>query len=444
MENQNQGEFKKALTPWGLWAIAVGAVISGMYYGWNYIFASTNFTGAVVAVLIATGFYVPFMFLYAELATMIPSSAGPAAYAEKAFGRGTGFFAGVCYLMESIFATPGICISVGAYVHAMIPAIPAVVAAVGIYVIFLLINCKGIELGAVVGIIVTVVGVAGVLLFTGIAAPTFNFGYIAEMNQASFGGVGGLFKAIPYAVWFYLAIEACGMGSEETRDPKRDIPKAYIGSVFTLLVCAVLMLVAMAASLPREEIISTDAPLAVVINNIFGEGSWVSTLFIFICLFGLVASLHGIIIGQSRQAFCLARAKTLPGFLGKLDKNGTPINALVVTSVIGMVFTCIGTVDAIVVISGLGSALMGAFCCVSWLKLRKSDPDAYRPYKCKYITGVIGSVFCIIITVSSLYSALSAGIMAILGIVFYVLVIGYYAAFCRKNDGTFLVEAVEE
>ena len=56
-----ESKLKKALTPIGLWAIAVGAVISGMYYGWNYIFASTNFLGAVIALVIATLFYVTFM-----------------------------------------------------------------------------------------------------------------------------------------------------------------------------------------------------------------------------------------------------------------------------------------------------------------------------------------------------------------------------------------------
>ena len=66
-----ESKLKKALTPIGLWAIAVGAVISGMYYGWNYIFASTNFLGAVIALVIATLFYVTFMFLYAELATAV-------------------------------------------------------------------------------------------------------------------------------------------------------------------------------------------------------------------------------------------------------------------------------------------------------------------------------------------------------------------------------------
>ena len=153
-----ENKLKKALTPAGIWAVAVGAVISGNYYGWNYIFSETNFTGALIAMAIAALFYIPFAFMYAELATAIPSSAGPAAYTEKAFGRGAGFFAGFSYLVESLFCTPGICIAVGAYVHTLIPACPAVVASVITYLIFLYVNCRGIESGQAVGLVVTIIG----------------------------------------------------------------------------------------------------------------------------------------------------------------------------------------------------------------------------------------------------------------------------------------------
>ncbi len=78
-----ENKLKKALTAAGIWSVAVGAVISGSYYGWNYIASETNFTGCLIAMAIATLFYIPFAFMFAELATAIPSSAGPAAYTAK-------------------------------------------------------------------------------------------------------------------------------------------------------------------------------------------------------------------------------------------------------------------------------------------------------------------------------------------------------------------------
>ena len=437
-----ENKLKKALTPAGIWAVAVGAVISGNYYGWNYIFSDTNFTGALIAMAIACLFYIPFAFMYAELATAIPSSAGPAAYTEKAFGRGAGFFAGFSYLVESLFCTPGICIAVGEYVHTLFPAVPAVVASVVTYLIFLWINCRGIEAGQTVGLIVTIIGVLGCALFAGVGLPHADFSLLGKMGDL--GGVKGVFVAIPYAVWFFLAFEAGGMGAEECKNPSKDIPKAFIIAIATLFLCGMMMLFTTAGVLPKEEILKNDAPVANVINHIFGEGSTMGILFIIIAMIGLVASLNGIIIGQSRQTYALARCKCLPGYLGKLDKNGTPINALLTTSVIGIAFTIIGSVSVIVVIANMGSAFMALCCFASWIKLSKSNPDMHRPYVCKKWIGYLGIPFCLIVAFCSLYSAVTSGLLFYFAVGFFAIAIIYYATVCRKKNGTFLVEPEDQ
>lgn len=308
-----ENKLKKALTAAGIWSVAVGAVISGSYYGWNYIASETNFTGCLIAMAIATLFYIPFAFMFAELATAIPSSAGPAAYTEKAFGRGAGFFAGFSYLVESLFCTPGICIAVGAYVHTLFPVVPAVVASVVAYLIFLFINMRGIEAGQLIGLIVTVIGVAGVVFYACIGLPHADFSLLGKMGDL--GGVKGIFVAIPYAVWFYLAFEAGGMGAEECKNPSKDIPKGFIVGIFTLLIGGMLMLVTTFSLLPKEELLKNDAPIANVINHLFGEGSTMSIVFIVIAMIGLIASLNGIIIGQSRQTTLLLAASACPASL---------------------------------------------------------------------------------------------------------------------------------
>ena len=437
-----ENKLKKALTPAGIWAVAVGAVISGNYYGWNYIFSETNFVGALIAMGIACLFYIPFAFMYAELATAIPSSAGPAAYTEKAFGRGAGFFAGFSYLVESLFCTPGICIAVGAYVHTLFPVVPAVIASVVTYLIFLWINCRGIEAGQTVGLIVTIIGVVGCVLFAGVGLPRADFSLLGQMGDL--GGIKGIFVAIPYAVWFFLAFEAGGMGAEECRNPSKDIPKAFIVAIGTLFLCGMMMLFTTAGVLPKDQILQNDAPVANVINFIFGEGSVMSIVFIVIAMIGLVASLNGIIIGQSRQTYALARCKCLPGFLGKLDKNGTPINALLTTSVIGIAFTIIGSVDVMVVIANMGSAFLALCCFASWIKLAKSQPNMARPYVCKKWIGYLGIPFCLIVAFCSLYSAVTSGLLFYFAVGFFVIAIAYYAIACKKKNGTFLVEPEDQ
>ena len=267
--------------------------------------------------------------------------------------------------------------------------------------------------------IVTIIGVAGVVFYACIGLPHADFSLLGKMGDL--GGVKGIFVAIPYAVWFYLAFEAGGMGAEECKNPSKDIPKGFIVGIFTLLIGGMLMLVTTFSLLPKEELLKNDAPIANVINHLFGEGSTMSIVFIVIAMIGLIASLNG-----------------------KLDKNGTPINALLVTSVIGIVLTLIGSVDVIVVIANMGSAFMALCCFISWIKLAKDQPDMPRPYKCPRWLGYIGIPFCLIVAFCSLYSAVTAGTLFYIAVAFFVIAMLYYAAVCKKKNGTFLVEPEDQ
>ena len=68
--------------PVQLWAIAVGLVISGEYFGWNYGWAAAGPVGFLVATLLVTVLYVTFVLSFTELTTAIPQAGGPFAYAH--------------------------------------------------------------------------------------------------------------------------------------------------------------------------------------------------------------------------------------------------------------------------------------------------------------------------------------------------------------------------
>ncbi|HEX8504765.1 MAG TPA: amino acid permease, partial [Hymenobacter sp.] len=134
---------KKALTPLHLWAIAVGLVISGEYFGWNYGWAVAGPVGFLVATLLVTVLYVTFIFSFTELTTAIPQAGGPFAYAHRAFGPIGGFVAGYATLVEFLFAPPAIAFALGGYVHFLYPGVPVLYTALGCYVAFTLINLLG-------------------------------------------------------------------------------------------------------------------------------------------------------------------------------------------------------------------------------------------------------------------------------------------------------------
>lgn len=363
---------KRTLTPVKLWGICVGAVISGMTYGWNYGFRYTDFKGMLIAYGIVTAFYITFILCYSELATAIPSSAGPAAYAEKAFGRFWEFLAGFSVIMEYLFAAPGISISIGAYIHMLFSPIPALAASVFFYLLFIFINCRGTELAANVELAVTLIAILGIVLYCLTGIMHVDPGRLLASPPPA-NGASGVLAAVPYAVWFYLAVESGAMDAEECRAPESDMPKAFIASVLTLSVLTVSVLAVTAGTADPALITSTDTPLPTVTAGIFGSNSPIVKALGGIGLFGLVASLQGVIIGYSRQGYALARSRFLPAPLTRLNRHSVPDRALKWISAIGLVCVVLGKVDALVCISTTGSAIMTVLCILSVFRLPGSS-----------------------------------------------------------------------
>jgi len=415
-------ELKKTLTPIQLWGIIVGMVISGMYCGWNYALDFTSPVGFIIAILIVTVFYTTFMFSYAELSTAIPHAGGPSEYASRSLGKFGGFFAGFSCLVEFLFATPAIALSIGAYINFLVPAVPAVVAAVIAYVIFVLINCLGIEAAAKVELAVTIIAIAGLILFVGAGAPHIEMSNIFGGDIFK-GGFSGIFGAIPFAIWFYLAVEGGAMSAEECENPKRDVPKGFILGIATLVVLALATFFVTAGTTDAGTISSSDSPLPTALEGIYGSGL-LSNVMSFIGLFGLIASLHGIIIGYSRQGFAMSRAGYLPKFLSKTNSKGAPVYSIVIMSLIGMLFVLTGQTAVIIVISSFGAVALYIISMISLFILRSKEPKLNRPFKVSYpvvpaIALVIAFIFLIALIISNFSTVLWVVGAYALAIVYY-------------------------
>lgn len=399
-------ELSKTLSPFQLWGIIVGMVISGMYFGWNYALSLTSPLGFIIAIVIVTIFYTTFMFSYAELSTAIPHAGGPSEYAFRAMGPFGGFLAGFSCLIEYLFATPAIALSAGAYIHFILPAVPALAAAVGCYILFVIINCLGVKTAAAVELLITGIAVVGLVLFNACGIPHVNINNIIGGDVFK-GGFNGIFAAIPFAIWFYLAVEGGAMAAEECKNPKKDIPKGFIMGILSLVVLALVTFFITASTTDLSTLVKTDSPLPAAIEAMYGAGNFLAKLMGFIGLFGLIASLHGIIIGYSRQAFAMSRSGYLPKILSNVDKKGTPIPAVIIPSIIGIAFVLTGQTSTIIVISCFGAIGLYILSLVSLFILRKKNPDMERPYKVYYplipaIALAIAIVFLVAVTAANL------------------------------------------
>jgi ethanolamine permease len=378
---QQSASLVKVLKPVHLWALAVGLVISGEYFGWNYGWNAAGTFGFLIATALVTVMYVAFVFSFTELTTAIPHAGGPFAYACKAFGPFGGLIAGYATFIEFVLAPPAIAFALGSYVHFLYAGIPVMYTAVGCYVLFTFINIFGIKESAVFNLIVTVLAVGELLLFMGIVAPHFEWHNFS--NQPFRNGMSGIFAALPFAVWFYLGIEGVAMVAEEVTEPHRNIPRGYIMGIATLVLLALGVMIFSGGAGDWQQLSNIDYPLPEAISMVMGKNNHWTHLFAGIGLFGLIASFHSLIIGYSRQIFALSRAGFLPGLLSQVNsKFHTPHWALLVGGVLGLLSLFTGTTAEVIILSALGAVVMYCISMISLLKLRshtKNEPGYKTP-----------------------------------------------------------------
>ena len=376
----NNPPLRRVLTTLQLWGIAVGLVISGDYFGWNYGWTVAGTVGFGIATAMVTVFYIAFVFSYTELTTAIPDAGGPFAYAYRAFGPTGGFLAGFATLVDFLLAPPAIAAALGAYAHFLNPALsPLWVGAVS-YSVFVGVNMLGVRDSANFSLVVTILAVAELLVFMALVAPAFKLeNVVAHTETFTWAGV---FAALPFAIWFYLAIEGVAMVAEEVKDPRRTIPRAYLLSIGTLVLLAVGTMLLCAGAGDWRRLATIDYPLPETLSMVLGRNNTWTKLFASIGLFGLVASFHCNTLGYSRQIYVLARNGYLPAFLARVNERfRTPHWALVTGGVIGLVALFSGSTDQIIILSVLGAMVMYAISLLSLLTLRRSEPALERPFK---------------------------------------------------------------
>lgn len=370
---------KKVLKPIHLWAIAVGLVISGDYFGWNYGWATAGTVGFLIATLVITVLYVTFIFSFTELTTMIPQAGGPFSYAEKALGSYWGLAAGYATLIEFLLAPPAIAFALGSYVNFLYPHIPVLTSAIGSYVIFSIINFLGVKESATFTLFITILAVGELGLYFGIVAPHFeteNF-----LRNAFPLDWGGIFAAVPFAIWFYLAIEGVAMVAEEVDEPRKNIPKGYIYGISTLVLLALCVMVLTGGATDWRQLSEIDYPLPETIGLVLGKDNPLTKVFASIGLFGLIASFHSIMFGYSREIFAMARAGYLPKVLAELHpKFRTPHWALLAGGAVGIVSLLSGTTGQVITLSAIGAVAMYIISMISLFALRKKQPTADRPF----------------------------------------------------------------
>ncbi|WP_448519504.1 ethanolamine permease [Rhodoflexus sp.] len=380
MKQEPGGTLRKEINTIQLWAIAVGLVISGEYFGWNYGWAVSGTIGFLLATLLVIVMYVSFIFSYTELTAAIPQAGGTFSYAKRAFGPLGGFLAGFATLVDFLLAPPAIAYALGSYANFLYPQIPVLPTAIISCAIFIGINLLGIKEVAQFSLIVTLLSVGEIVLFLGLIAPYFEWDYFIAHNPQPLHA-GHVFAGVPYAIWFFVAIEGVAMVAEEVKNPQKTIAKGYMLSISTLVVLVMGIMILSGGVGDWRLLTDIDHPLPETLAMALGPQNIWAKIFTGLGLFGLIASFHGNTISYSRQIYAMAREGFLPQFLTRLNRHQTPHWALLAGGGVGFIAIFSGKTDQIITLSVLGAVVMYVFSMASLLALRIKEPTLHRPFR---------------------------------------------------------------
>ncbi|MFM6948270.1 MAG: ethanolamine permease [Aquirufa sp.] len=379
---------KKVLSPFMLWGLGVGYVISGMYFGWNLGLKEGGTLGLAIATGIIIVLYTCFSLSYAELACSIPRAGGVFDYTKKAFGNQWGFVAGIAQIIEFVFAPPAIAFGIGAYFNLFLPELPILGIAIIAYVLFTALNIYGVKAAATFELVITIIAVIEILIFAGVTLPHFQ---LANLSKNAFpNGWMGVFAALPFAIWFFLGIEGLANVAEEAQNPQKDIQKGFSSALITLVLLCVIVFIAAIGVGGWEAIVfkngisgeTSDSPLPLAMGQIVGANSLLFHLLLTVGLFGLIASFHGLILASGRSTFEFGKVGFAPAFLGQIhSKFKTPAHALLVNMCFGIIALFTNKTAEIITISVMGALTLYILAMLSMIRLRKMDPQLDRPFK---------------------------------------------------------------
>ena len=433
-------ELKKGAAGWLLLVgLGVAYVISGDFAGWNFGLGEGGWGGLVVATVLMAVMYTCMVLALAELSSAIPTAGGGYAFARRAFGPWGGFVTGTAILIEYAIAPAAIAVFIGAYCESLF-GVGGPLVYLASYGLFVGIHVWGVGEALRLMFVITAMAVVALVLFVVGMVPHFDVDNLFDIPVGEAYGASrflpngylGIWAAVPYAIWFFLAIEGVPLAAEETTDPRKNVPRGLIGGMMVLLLFAALILTFGPGGAGASRLAEAGDPLVAALGEARGEGSWIGVFVNSVGLAGLIASFFSIIFAYSRQVFALSRAGYLPRFLSRTGLRKTPVWALVIPGAIGFLLSLSGQGDLLILVAVFGATVSYVMMMLAHIVLRGKEPDLERTYRTpggRVTSGIALGLALIALVAGFLVNP----VVLVAAAVVYAIHIAYFALYSRHH-----------
>ena len=440
-----EDKFERVLNKKDVFVLAFGAMI-----GWGWVVLSGEWilkagtVGAMIAFALG-GLMVLFVGLtYAELTAAMPKCGGEHVFSYRALGRNASFICTWAIVLGYISVVAFEAVAFPTVMQYLFPSYMKVhlysVAGFDIYLTWLLVgvissilissvNYFGVKPAArFQGILTIVIAIIGLSLITG---SLFN-GEVSNVQPLFKDGIIAVAVMTPF---MYVGFDVIPQAAEEMNIPFKKIGQILILSVVMAVVWYVAIIGGVSLAMSSTQIETSELVTADAMANVFFNSPIASKVLIIGGIAGILTSWNSFYVGGSRAIYSMAESGMLPSFLARLHpKYKTPCNAVILVGVISSLAPFLGRKMLVWLSDAGGLTIVVAYLIVSisFLVLRKKEPEMSRPYKVKHgkLVGTIAVIMCVVLAIMYLPGSPAAlvwpyewGILiawTVLGSVFFV------------------------
>ena len=428
-----KSRLKQVLSAPALIAIGLGATIgSGIFVLTGTVAANHSGPAITLSLLIAAFGGGLAALCYSEFAAFLPVPGSAYSYTYATLGEALAWFIGWNLLLEYAISASAVAVSWSAYVvslladaHIRLPA--ALVNAP----LALDAHDHVVSTGAIINLpAVLIVGAMTALLYVGVrgsaTANTFmvalkvgiiviiviaGLRYIDPSNWTPYVprntgirghfGWSGVLQGAGIIFFSYVGFDTASTTALEARNPQRDLPIGIIGALLISAVLYVAMSTVLTGMVPFQKL-DSDAPVAVALDA-HPQLTWLSWFVKAGVIAGMTSVILTSLLGQPRILLSMADDGLLPAYMSRCHSRfKTPHVATVITGVFAAAIAAVFPLDLLADLISIGILLAFAVVCIGVLILRKTRPDAYRPFRVPWapFTCVLGALWCLGMTLT--------------------------------------------
>jgi basic amino acid/polyamine antiporter, APA family len=428
-----KSRLKQVLSAPALIAIGLGATIgSGIFVLTGTVAANHSGPAITLSLLIAAFGGGLAALCYSEFAAFLPVPGSAYSYTYATLGEALAWFIGWNLLLEYAISASAVAVSWSAYVvslladaHIRLPAalvnaplaldahdhvvstgalinLPAVLI-IGAMTALLYVGVRG-SASANTFMVALKVGIIVIIVIAGLRyVDPSNWTPYVPHNTGIRGHFGwsGVLQGAGIIFFSYVGFDTASTTALEARNPQRDLPLGIIGALLISAVLYIAMSTVLTGMVPFQKL-DSDAPVAVALDA-HPQLAWLSWFVKAGVIAGMTSVILTSLLGQPRILLSMADDGLLPAYMSRCHSRfKTPHVATVITGVFAAAIAAVFPLDLLADLISIGILLAFAVVCIGVLILRKTRPDAHRPFRVPWapFTCVLGALWCLGMTLT--------------------------------------------